>query len=368
MNNIITERRTDGQDHGDLLSSLLGHGHDDGEPTDPGLTDSQVSDQVITFFIAGTETGAGALSWAFWMLAEHPEIERRVQAEADAVLAGRAASFADLPQLELAGRVITEVLRLYTPVWLLNRIVTTDTALGGHTLKAGETVAFSPHLIHHREDLYEDAQTFDPDRWDPAKRTPPARNAFIAFGGGARQVHRRPVRHHRGNPGPRHHHHTLAAVPRARREGPTVRVDHRAAGRYPHDRHATPRKPRQRGPHLAVRGIARSGDSTTHAACNTVGRTDAELRQAVRLRLAPHAEPQRTCCPGSRPSRCIRLCRRRRRTWTSAWRSRTPRPRRTPDCSKVRMGCPCSPPPQRGRRVRAFPARSSPSGEATQSP
>ncbi|MFD5699407.1 cytochrome P450 [Streptomyces lasiicapitis] len=181
---IIAQRRTDGVDHDDLLSALI-MAHDP-EDDSHSMTDAEVSDTIVTFFLAGTETTAAVLSWALDLLARHPRIEQRLHAEVDAVLDGAAASHSDLPRLELTQRIITETLRLRPPGWIFTRTVTADTRLGGHLLPAGSSVVYSPYLIHHRPDLYDEPEAFDPDRWDP-KRPQPPRHALLPFATGARK-------------------------------------------------------------------------------------------------------------------------------------------------------------------------------------
>ncbi|WP_043267754.1 cytochrome P450 [Streptomyces sp. CT34] len=183
IDGIIADRRASGADHGDLLSALLSTR--DVETDGWGLSDTEVTDQVVTFFVGGTETSATNLSWALHLLASHSDIRQRLYAEADRVLDGRPAVYADLPRLELARNVVTEALRLWPPVGMFTRTVTSDTRLDGHAIPADATVIYSPYLIHHRPDLYPHPDLFDPDRWRSA-RTPP-RDAFIPFGGGARK-------------------------------------------------------------------------------------------------------------------------------------------------------------------------------------
>ncbi|WP_323179578.1 cytochrome P450 [Streptomyces sp. NBC_00654] len=181
---IIADRRADGTDHGDLLSALVTAR--DLEDGGRGMTDAEISDTILTVFLAGTETTASTLAWALDLLARHPAIEQRLHSELDTVLRGAPASHADLPRLELTGRIITETLRLYPSAWFLTRTVTHDTHLGGHPLPTGTNLAYSPYLIHHRPDLHTDPETFDPDRWDPERPQPP-RHAFIPFATGARK-------------------------------------------------------------------------------------------------------------------------------------------------------------------------------------
>jgi cytochrome P450 len=181
---VISERRASGTDRGDLLSTLLSAR----DPADnQGLSDTEITDQVFIFFFAGTETTACTLAWAVHLLAQHPEIEHRLHAEVDAVLAGAPASYEDLPKLELTGRVVTETLRIYPAAWILTRTITTDTHLGGHPIPAGSTLIYSPYLLHHRPDLYPDPDRFDPDRWTNGHTPQPPRQILIPFGGGARK-------------------------------------------------------------------------------------------------------------------------------------------------------------------------------------
>ncbi|MFF4012719.1 cytochrome P450 [Streptomyces sp. NPDC001717] len=187
LRRLVTERRAAGTDHGDLLSMLLTTRDADSGPAEQMLSDAEIIDQILTFFVGGTDTAASTLAWALHLLGQHPGIEARLHAEVDAVLDGRPAGHADLPRLELTGRIVTETLRLWPPAWVVTRTCMTDTRLGGHQIRAGATVAYSPYLLHHRGDLYPDPDRFDPDRWAPENPQPPRREAYIPFGGGARK-------------------------------------------------------------------------------------------------------------------------------------------------------------------------------------
>ncbi|WKU48275.1 cytochrome P450 [Streptomyces sp. VNUA116] len=181
---VSTRRRAEGTDHRDLLSSLQNTTDPDSLAGDRALTDAELTDQVLTFFLAGAETTANALAWSLYLLARHPEVEERLCAETAGALGGAPPAFADLPALRTARNVFHETLRLYPPAWLLTRTVTRDTELGGVPLPAGSVIAFSPYLIHRRPDLYADAGRFDPGRWDGPQ---PDRAAYLPFGAGARQ-------------------------------------------------------------------------------------------------------------------------------------------------------------------------------------
>jgi pentalenene oxygenase len=178
---LMANRRTAAGDHGDLLSALLA-ARDSDEAAGAGqLSDDEVTDQAITFFIAGSETCASTLAWALHLVARHPDIRRRLHAEVDGVLDGAPVGLDHLPRLELTARIITETLRLYPPAWVTTRTVTADAQLAGYDLPAGATVVVSPYVIHRRADLYPRPDRFDPDR------AAPSRGAYLPFGGGARK-------------------------------------------------------------------------------------------------------------------------------------------------------------------------------------
>ncbi|WP_020671031.1 cytochrome P450 [Amycolatopsis nigrescens] len=180
---VIAAWRADGEDRGDLLSMLmLAQDEDTGE----GMTDQQVYDEVITLLTAGSETSAVALTWFFHEIARHPEVERRVRAELDEVLAGRPVTFDDVPKLEYTRRVVDEVLRMY-PIWILMRRALVDVELGGTRLPAGTEFMFSPYSLHFDPRYHEDPDRFDPDRWLPERAARIPRGAFIPFGAGTRQ-------------------------------------------------------------------------------------------------------------------------------------------------------------------------------------
>ena len=185
-----------GTEPDDLLSALLAARDEVSGPSEAPaasvdrLADAEVVDQVLTFFMAGTETTAGALAWALHLVAAHPEVEARLHKELDDVLGGRAPVPADVSALPYAARVLTETLRLYPPGWFFTRSTAVDCELAGVPLPAGTTVAYSPYLIHRLPALYPHPDRFDPDRWDgpdgaPAK--PAARGAFLPFAAGRRK-------------------------------------------------------------------------------------------------------------------------------------------------------------------------------------
>ena len=179
---MIAERRRTGADHGDLLSMLLRVQDDDGTT----MTPEQLRDEVITLFLAGHETTALTLSWTFYLLSRHPDACAALEAEADAVLAGRSPGAADLFRLPFTEAVVSEALRLYPPAYVLGREAAEDTEIGGFPAPRGTTVFMSPWVVHRDPRYFEDPEAFRPQRWldGLAKRLP--RCAYLPFGGGPR--------------------------------------------------------------------------------------------------------------------------------------------------------------------------------------
>ncbi len=184
VDRIVAEYRAAGVDHGDVASMLL-LARD--EETGAGLTDEQVSDEVLTLLTAGHETTANALSWAVHHLGERPDIEARVHAEVDEVLGDRGVTFEDIPNLTFTHGVIMETLRLYPPAWILTRRTTTTASLGAVELPAGASVFFAPYGLQRDPAVYPDPDAFDPDRWSADRSTLTQRPSFVPFGGGRRQ-------------------------------------------------------------------------------------------------------------------------------------------------------------------------------------
>ncbi|UOX88264.1 cytochrome P450 [Amycolatopsis sp. FBCC-B4732] len=173
---VIREWRTEGTDHGDLLSTLLL----------AGMTDEQARDEVLTLLTAGIETSALALAWTFHELGRHPEVEARVHAELDEVLGGRPVTAENLGQLTYLRQVVDEVLRLY-PLWMLMRRTLEEVDLGDVRLPEGAEVIVSPHALHHDPGSFPDPARFDPGRWAPERTAELPKGAFIPFGAGNRQ-------------------------------------------------------------------------------------------------------------------------------------------------------------------------------------
>jgi len=151
------------------------------------MTDLQLRDEAITIFLAGHETTANALTWTWYLLSEHPEIEARLHHELDSVLAGRLPTADDFPRLRYTEMVIAESMRLYPPAWIMGRRALKDYSLASYIVPAGSSVIMSPYVMHHDARYFPDPFRFDPDRWTPEARASRPQFSYFPFGGGPRR-------------------------------------------------------------------------------------------------------------------------------------------------------------------------------------
>lgn len=181
---IIKERRKSGEDRGDLLSMLL---QSVDEEDGSGMTDKQARDEALTLFLAGHETTANALTWSWYLLSQHPEIEAKMHQEIDEVLQGRQATMEDLGQLTYTEAVFSEAMRLYPPAWAIGRKTIEPYEVLGYTIPADTTVFVSPYVMHRNPKYYPDPERFDPSRWTPEEKAKRPKFAYFPFGGGQRR-------------------------------------------------------------------------------------------------------------------------------------------------------------------------------------
>ena len=185
IDRIISERRTSGEDTGDLLSMLLHATDTEGDGT--GMSDQQLRDEAITLFIAGHETTANALTWTWLLLARTPAVERALHEEVDRVLGDRLPTMDDLAQLPYTRAVIAESMRLYPPAYIVGRRSTEAYQIREYEFEP-RTLFLSPQFIVHRDPRWwPEPDRFMPERWlDAAATAARPKMAYFPFGAGTR--------------------------------------------------------------------------------------------------------------------------------------------------------------------------------------
>ncbi|HEX7254005.1 MAG TPA: cytochrome P450 [Thermoanaerobaculia bacterium] len=179
---ILRERSDRPGDRGDLLSMLLEARDDDGRY----MSEKQLRDELITLFLAGHETTAIALSWAFFLLARDPAAQARLGREVLAATDGRPFRAADLPRLPFAEAVIKEALRLYPPAYVIGREALKDCVIGDYAIPAGATIYISPWALHRDGRWFDEPERFQPERWLDGSTARLPKYVYIPFGGGPR--------------------------------------------------------------------------------------------------------------------------------------------------------------------------------------
>lgn len=185
LNQLIAQRRSGAQieDTGDLLSMLLIAADEEG-----GMSDAQLRHELMTLFGAGYETTAVTLTWAWGLLAQHPEVEARLVDEIQRALPdGRRATLADLAQMPYSERVVKETLRLYPTSVGISRDAVEDVDLGGgRVVRKGRQVLLSQWALHHDPRWWDDPLTFNPDRFSAEYEDSIEKYAYLPFSTGPR--------------------------------------------------------------------------------------------------------------------------------------------------------------------------------------
>ncbi|HEX7061670.1 MAG TPA: cytochrome P450 [Woeseiaceae bacterium] len=185
MLEIVTARRASSpaDEHYDFLSAYLAARDKAGNP----FSDEELLDELANLIVAGYETSAGTLNWAWYLLAGHPDAQRAVAAEGRAQLA-ETGRIDEQRVAALTGTqaVLEETLRLYPPVWLFTRRVSEDDALAGFDIPAGADLYLSPYVLHRTETYWPDPERFDPARFAPAE-TGKGERAYFPFSLGPRR-------------------------------------------------------------------------------------------------------------------------------------------------------------------------------------
>jgi cytochrome P450 len=182
---IISERQAKGnsEEHNDLLAMLMGAMDEDGTQ----MTPKQLRDETMTLFLAGHETTAQTLAWTWYMLAQNPSVEARLQEELRTVLGGKLPEGTDLMRLPYLHAMVNEILRLYPPAYIVARTSIERCQIGGYDFPAGTTFLMSQWVMHRDPRYFEEPDEFRPERWldGLADRLPAG--AYFPFGDGPRR-------------------------------------------------------------------------------------------------------------------------------------------------------------------------------------
>lgn len=183
LDSFIAAHRASGEKPADLLSMLLAATDED---SGSRMSDSQLHEEMMTLFLAGHETTAMALTWTWYLLSQHPEVEERLLREVSRVLGGRAPTVADLPQLPYTDMVVREALRLYPPAPGFAREPIEDVHIGGYDVPKGSLVTVNTFALHHDPRFFDEPEHFNPERFSAGWEERIPRYAFLPFGGGPR--------------------------------------------------------------------------------------------------------------------------------------------------------------------------------------
>lgn len=173
----------------DLLQLMLEAQRQETGADGKRLTDDEVLAQSVIFMVAGFETTGSTLSFVAYLLAKHPDVQEKLLEELDEAVENRG----DIPlydfvnSLDYLDRVLSEVLRLYTPGFLIHRRCNEACIVNGLSIPAGVDVFMPPYVLHRDPLLWPDPEKFDPDRFSAKNREGQEAYSYMPFGMGPRQ-------------------------------------------------------------------------------------------------------------------------------------------------------------------------------------
>jgi cytochrome P450 len=180
---VAARRRNENTNATDILGMLMAaRDRDSGQ----AMPDHQLVNEIMTLIVAGHETTATTLNWAWYLLSQHPEVEDKLSAELEKLTAGECPRLDDLPKLSYTRQVIDETLRLYPAVWLISRRALGDDRLGDYFVPAGTEIYISPYFIQRHPGLWQAPDRFNPERFGPGHSQDRHPLAMLAFSAGPR--------------------------------------------------------------------------------------------------------------------------------------------------------------------------------------
>ncbi len=155
----------------------------------PGLDEAEKQrrlDEAKNFMIAGHETTAAALSWTLYLLAKNPDCYAQLQHEIDTVLDDSSPTLEQLDQLPYTEMVINEAMRLYPPIWVIERVAIDDDIVSNYLIPKNSIVLICPYTIHRHPAHWNNPEEFNPENFNDENRRQRHKNAYIPFGTGPR--------------------------------------------------------------------------------------------------------------------------------------------------------------------------------------
>ncbi|MEO1361126.1 MAG: cytochrome P450 [Pseudomonadota bacterium] len=167
--------------YNDIASAVIAaRDADTGKP----FSREELIDQLGVFFLAGHETSASALTWAFYILAERPELRASVRAEVRERIGDGPISFENARKLPFVRSFFKEVLRLYPPITFMPRVAEGPVQLGGKKLRRGALVMIAPWTLHRHAKYWSEPDRVDAGRFLGARETEVEPGTYIPFGQG----------------------------------------------------------------------------------------------------------------------------------------------------------------------------------------
>lgn len=182
IDGVIADARRSDRDGTAMVSQLFAARDETGRP----FSAEAVRNEAIVLFMAGHETTANTLAWAFYLISQSPAVRARLSGELDNVLAGRPPSYADVPKLRYTRQIIDETLRLYPPVPFLAREAVKDANVHDRDVAQGEVLFVMPWLCQRNTDVWRAASDFVPERFENGLPDGVPRDAYLPFASGPR--------------------------------------------------------------------------------------------------------------------------------------------------------------------------------------
>lgn len=154
--------------------------------TGQAMNDEQLIDNLLTFYLAGHETTAKALTWTLYLLARSPQWTEALKEEIARVTGGEPVAGDHIDRLVRVQQVLKESMRLYPPVPLLSRQAVADARIGAHDVRPGTSVLMPIYAVHRHAKRWERPDAFDPERFAPAMEAAIPRYQYMPFGAGPR--------------------------------------------------------------------------------------------------------------------------------------------------------------------------------------